>query len=199
MTPSHVSRETSERLELLKALVLEENQRQNLISASTVLSIEDRHVTDSLQLLAFIPSGPLLDIGSGGGFPGLVLACAGEGLVHLVEPRAKRAEFLRSAAQALGIADRVEVHVAKVERIALDQPVASITARAVASLAKLFEMASHLADKNTQWVLPKGQSASSELEEARRTWQGKFRLVPSITDDQAAIVVAEGVRRRSSR
>jgi 16S rRNA (guanine527-N7)-methyltransferase len=69
----------------------------------------------------------------------------------------------------------------------------------VASLANLFEMASHLADKNTQWVLPKGQSASYELEEAQRTWQGKFRLVPSTTDDQAAIVIAEGVRRRSSR
>jgi 16S rRNA (guanine527-N7)-methyltransferase len=199
MTVTHVSRETSDRLELLKTLVLEENQRQNLISASTVLSMEDRHIADSLQLLAFIPSGPLLDIGSGGGFPGLVLACAEERLVHLVEPRAKRAEFLRSAAQALGIADRVEVHAAKVERVTLDPPVAAITARAVASLSKLFEMASHLADKNTQWVLPKGQSASSELEEAQRTWQGKFRLVSSTTDDQAAIVIAEGVRRRSSR
>jgi 16S rRNA (guanine527-N7)-methyltransferase len=199
MTPDHVSRETSDRLELLKSLVIEENQRQNLISASTVLSIEDRHIADSLQLLTFIPFGPLLDIGSGGGFPGLVLACAGERLVHLVEPRSKRAEFLRSAAHALGIADRVEVHAAKVERVILDRPVASITARAVASLSKLFEMAGHLADKNTQWVLPKGQSASSELEEAQRTWQGMFRLVPSTTDDQAAIVVAEGVRRRSSR
>ena len=198
MSLAHVPRETSERLEHLKALILDENQRQNLISASTIPAIEERHIADSLQLLTFLADGPLLDIGSGGGFPGLVLACAGERVVHLVEPRTRRADFLRSAAEALGIADRVEVHASKVERVTLD-PVASITARAVANLSLLFEMAGHLADKKTIWVLPKGLSASSELEEARRTWQGEFRLVPSTTDDRAAIVIAEGVRRRSSR
>ena len=127
-----------------------------------------------------------------------MLACASDCIVHLVEPRAKRAVFLQFAADALGVSDRVEVHASKVERVMID-PVTSITARAVASLTELFGMAGHLADENTRWVLPKGQSAASELEEARGTWQGAFRLVPSVTDARAAIVIAEGVRRRPSR
>jgi 16S rRNA (guanine527-N7)-methyltransferase len=194
----NVSRETSCRLELLKTLVLDECQSQNLIAASTIPLIDDRHIADSLQLLGYVRRETLLDIGSGGGFPGLVLACASERTVHLVEPRSKRADFLRAAAEALGIASHTRVHASKVERLVV-APVASITARAVANLSTLFAMASHLADEKTRWVLPKGQSAASELEEARRTWQGEFRLVPSVTDAHAAIVIAEGVRRRRAR
>lgn len=193
-----VPRETSERLERLKSLVIAENQRQNLVSASTVDSFDQRHMTDSLQLREFVRSGALLDIGSGGGFPGLVLACASPDLiVHLVEPRARRAGFLADVVGELGLA-RVTVHACKVERVKLAL-VETITARAVASLDALFGMAHHISDKNTRWVLPKGRSAVSELEVARRTWQGDFRLVPSVTDAEAAIVIAEGVRRRTAR
>ncbi|WBO22575.1 16S rRNA (guanine(527)-N(7))-methyltransferase RsmG [Sphingomonas abietis] len=193
-----VPRETQERIAALKALVVEENGRQNLISAATIEAFEERHIADSLQLLALLPGGPMLDIGSGGGFPGLVLACTSTRVVHLVEPRSKRAAFLQSAADALGIAGHVHVHAKKVERVELP-PVAAITARAVANLDTLFTIALHLSDENTRWVLPKGQSAASELAEARRTWQGEFRLISSVTDAQAAIVIAEGVRRRRAR
>ncbi len=193
-----VPRETTDLLRLLKEIVIAEAKRQNLISAATIPQFDERHITDSLQLLPHIAAGPLLDIGSGGGFPGLVLACCREDAIHLVEPRAKRAEFLARAADALGIAGRVEVHAVKVERVALP-PVTTITARAVAPLNALFAMASHIADETTRWVLPKGRSVASELEEARRTWQGSFRLVPSVTDPEAAIVIAEGVRRRRAR
>jgi 16S rRNA (guanine527-N7)-methyltransferase len=194
----NVSRETTDLLRLLKETVIAESERQNLISAATIPQFDERHMTDSLQLLPHLAAGPLLDIGSGGGFPGLVLACCRSESTHLVEPRAKRAEFLARAATALGIAERVQVHASKVERVALP-PVATITARAVASLDALFAMASHLADETTRWVLPKGRSVASELEEARRTWQGRFCLVPSVTDPEAAIVIAEGVRRRRAR
>lgn len=192
-----VPRETAERLTQLKALVLAESERQNLIASSTVESFDDRHLHDSLQLLPQLKSGPLLDIGSGGGFPGLVLALSVTTPVHLVEPRAKRAAFLVDAAEALGL-EHVTVHASKVERVDVP-PVATITARAVAHLATLFAIATHLSDENTRWVLPKGRGAASELEEARRTWQGDFRLVPSVTDAEAAIVIAEGVRRRRAR
>jgi 16S rRNA (guanine527-N7)-methyltransferase len=194
---SNVPRETKALLTEVKALVLAESAQQNLIASSTVDSFDERHMEDSLQLAPLLPTGPLLDIGSGGGFPGLVLACLVTTPVHLVEPRAKRAGFLQEACATLRL-DHVQVHASKVERVALP-PVSAITARAVANLAALFEMAHHLADKNTRWVLPKGRGAASELEEARRTWQGDFRLVPSVTDAEAAIVIAEGVRRRRAR
>jgi 16S rRNA (guanine527-N7)-methyltransferase len=192
-----VPRETSERLARLKQFVIAENEQQNLIAASTVEAFDERHLTDSMQLFPNLRDGPLLDIGSGGGFPGLVIAALVDTPVHLVEPRAKRAAFLRDVATKLGL-DHVTVHASKVERVSLPA-VATITARAVANLTTLFEIAHHLSDKNTRWVLPKGRGAASELEEARRTWQGDFRLVPSVTDAEAAIVIAEGVRRRRAR
>jgi len=192
-----VPRETTALLAELKRLVLAESERQNLIASSTVPTFDERHLDDSLQLAPLLPAGALLDIGSGGGFPGLVLACLVTTPVHLVEPRAKRAAFLQEASDTLGLR-HVTVHAAKVERVDL-LPVAAITARAVANLGALFDMAHHLGDEKTRWVLPKGRGAASELEEARRTWQGDFRLVPSVTDAEAAIVIAEGVRRRRGR
>ncbi|NIJ34574.1 16S rRNA (guanine(527)-N(7))-methyltransferase RsmG [Sphingomonas oligoaromativorans] len=193
-----VPRETAELLHRLKDAVIAESERQNLVSAATIPQFDERHLLDSLQLLPHLQDGVLVDIGSGGGFPGMVLACCREDPIHLVEPRAKRATFLDATAQALGIGQRVTVHASKIERVALP-PVRTITARAVASLDALFGMAAHLADESTRWVLPKGRSAASELEAARQTWQGTFRLVPSITDSEAAIVIAEGVRRRRAR
>ena len=193
-----VPRETTERLDRLKAIVLAESRLQNLISESSIEAFDDRHLADSLQLLPLLPGGVMVDIGSGGGFPGLVLGCVRPDICHLVEPRAKRAAFLQTASHALGIEDHVDVHACKIERLELP-PVAAITARAVASLDRLFAMAAHLADENTRWVLPKGRSAASELAEARKTWQGAFRLVASRTDPEAAIVIAEGVRRRRTR
>lgn len=193
-----VPRGTGDILERLKAIVLAESRHQNLISESSIEAFDDRHLADSLQLVPLLPDGVMVDIGSGGGFPGLVLGCVRPATCHLVEPRAKRAAFLETACRSLGVEDHVHVHGVRVERVELP-PVAAITARAVASLDKLFAMAAHLADENTRWVLPKGRSAASELAEARKTWQGEFRLVASRTDPEAAIVIAEGVRRRRAR
>lgn len=175
-------------------MVIAENERQNLVAASTIPAFAERHIHDSLQLTPLLPAGVLLDIGSGGGFPGLVLACVRADPVHLVEPRTRRAEFLAAAAGALGLA-HVTVHAAKVERVG-GVAASAITARAVADLGAIFAMAAHCATSETRWVLPKGRSAQSELDAARRTWQGEFELVPSLTDPHAAIVTAHGVRRR---
>ena len=191
---SVVPRETWLRIAEAKAIILAEANRQNLIARSTIPKFNDRHINDSLQLLNHIGDGSILDIGSGGGFPGLILACAVRSETHLVEPRARRAAFLQSAAEQLGL-DNVAVHPCRVERVIVSG-VRTITARAVAPLARLFAMALHLADDRTRWVLHKGRTAASELEEAKQMWQGAFSLIPSVTDADASIIVAEGVRRR---
>lgn len=191
-----VSRETQSRLDRYVALLLDENERQNLIGQSTVQEIWDRHIADSAQLVRFAPrpDSSWLDIGSGAGLPGLVIAILTQGPVTLVEPRKLRANFLQRSAETLGLASRVTVHAAKVERITGTFDV--ITARAVASLEALLRISQHLSTDKTVWVFPKGKTAQSELAEARRTWQGEFRLEPSVTSGEAAILVAAGIRRK---
>ena len=192
-----VSRETHARLERFVELLVAENSRQNLISPRSVGEIWTRHIVDGAQLLGLAGyQGSWCDIGSGAGLPGLVIAILGGRPMTLNEPRRLRAEFLRHAIAELGLKD-VTVAECKIER--LSGKFDLITARAVARLGKLFGMAWHLAHSETKWVLPKGESAKSELDEARRTWQGEFRLVPSRTHPASAIVIAEHVQRRGKR
>jgi len=191
-----VSRETLDRLNRYVSLLLEENERQNLIGRSTLDQVWQRHVLDSAQLVRFAPrpDSSWLDIGSGAGLPGLVVAILTEGPVALVEPRRLRVEFLQRAANALGLGERVAVYAARAERITGTFDV--ITARAVASLDDLLRISLHLSTDKSVWLFPKGKSAKSELAEARRSWQGDFRLEPSVTSSEAAILVASKVRRK---
>lgn len=191
-----VSRETQVQLERYVALLLEENERQNLISRGSIGEIWERHIADSAQLVRFAPrpDSSWLDIGSGAGLPGLVIAILTQGAVALVEPRKLRADFLQRTAEALGLAGRVTVHAARVERITGQFDV--ITARAVASLTELLRISHHLSTDKSVWLFPKGKSAQTELDEARHAWQGDFRLEPSVTSAEAAILVAAGVRRK---
>jgi 16S rRNA (guanine527-N7)-methyltransferase len=192
-----VSRETFERLKQFADLLIDENQRQNLIAPNSVVELWNRHILDGAQLLGLAErEGNWLDIGSGAGLPGLVIAILGGRPMMLNEPRKLRADFLRRAVTELGISE-VEIAECKAERLGGTFDV--ITARAVARLDKLFGMACHLAHSETKWVLPKGESAQSELDEARATWQGGFRLVPSRTHPASSIVVAEHVQRRGKR
>src|SRR5262245_15834126 len=189
-----VSRETFERLERFAEMLIDENERQNLIAPKSVSELWTRHILDGAQLLGLAAAeGSWLDIGTGPGLPGMVIAILGGRPMTLNEPRKLRADFLRRVVAELGLAD---VHVAecKVERLAGKYDI--ITARAVARLDRLFGMACHLAHSETKWVLPKGEGAQSELDEAREAWQGMFRLVPSQTHPASAIVVAEHVQRR---
>jgi 16S rRNA (guanine527-N7)-methyltransferase len=191
-----VSRETCALLDKYVALLLEENERQNLIAKSTIDEIWERHIADCAQLVRFAPrpDSSWLDIGSGAGLPGVVIAILTDGPVSLVEPRKLRADFLHRATEALGLSERVTVHAAKAERITGNFDV--ITARAVASLDALLRISQHLSTDKTLWLFPKGKSAQSELDDARRTWQGDFRLEPSVTSEEAAILVAANVRRK---
>jgi 16S rRNA (guanine527-N7)-methyltransferase len=190
-----VSRETFERLSVFVERLKSEAARQNLVSTSSLEHVWERHILDSAQLMRFEPrSGATwLDIGSGAGLPGIVIACFAEGPVTLIEPRRLRSEFLQKTVDALGLTAQVEC--AKAERIAGSFDV--ITGRAVASLPQFLEMSHHLSTEKTVWVLPKGRSAQSELAEAERAWQGVFHVERSVTDVDSQIVVGTGVRAKA--
>ena len=194
VTGRDVPRETVEKLERFAALIVEENERQNLVSRSTIDNLWDRHIIDSAQLVRF-GHGAWLDIGSGAGLPGLVIACLVDGPVTLVEPRRLRAEFLQRVANELDLV--VAVHLSKVE--ALRGQFDSITARAVASADKLLHLSAHLAHSGTKWILPKGKSAQSELADAEVNWHCEARVEPSITDAESAILLLSEVRAKKKR
>jgi 16S rRNA (guanine527-N7)-methyltransferase len=189
-----VSRETFEKLERYVALLREENGRQNLISASDLDAIWDRHVVDSAQLVRFEPhsGASWVDIGSGAGLPGIVIAALVSGPVTLIEPRGLRAEFLHRVVEALNL--NASIFCRKAERAEGKFDV--ITARAVARLEELLKISQHLSTRKSLWVLPKGRSAQSELAEARRAWQGVFHVEQSITDADSSIIVGTNVRLR---
>ena len=194
-----VSRETVALLEEFVARIEAANAEQNLVSAATLAAIWERHILDSAQLVRFEPrrGASWVDIGSGAGLPGMVIAVLAEGPVTLVEPRRLRAAFLEETAAALGLADRVAVECAKVEKITGQFDL--ITARAVAPLDRLLAMALHLAHDGTVWPLPKGKSAHSELAEAKRNWQCEARSEASCTDPEARILVLSKVRAKTRR
>jgi 16S rRNA (guanine527-N7)-methyltransferase len=183
------------RLDHLAAIVTVESDQQNLISRSTLATIWSRHIVDSLQLAPLAPTdGDWLDIGTGAGFPGLAIAAVQpERRFILVEPRRLRADFLREAAAALALPD-VEVITGKVENVR--QPVAVISARAVAQVAQIIASAAQCASNETLWLLPKGRAAREEVARAKQRWHGMFHVEQSITDPESSIVIARGVRAR---
>ena len=194
----NVPRGTLERLEGFLALLREENERQNLVSRASLAQVWSRHVLDSAQLVRFAPAnaGSWLDLGSGAGLPGLIVALLHRSKVTLVESRRLRVDFLHRAAERLGINDKVEIVCARAETL-IPRPFDVISARAFAPLDKLLAIGARFSNPGTCWILPKGRSAKSELEAARASWQGDFRLEPSVTDPDARIIVAEGVQRKA--
>ena len=190
----NVSRETFEKIEAYAAVLREENERQNLISASTLDQLWERHILDSAQLVRFAPhaSASWVDIGSGAGLPGIVIACLVDGPVTLVEPRRLRAEFLHRVVESFRL--NASVFLGKAERAQGTYEV--ITARAVADLSKLLKISAHLSTRKSRWLLPKGRSAERELAEAQQAWQGVFHVERSATDPESRIVVCTGVRSK---
>jgi len=186
------------RFDAFASFLREENQRQNLVSAASLVSLWTRHIVDSAQLLNWSnnPTDPWLDLGSGAGFPGLIVAALRGGPVTLVEERRLRVEFLLRAAALLEI--EAEIIQSRVERVEA-RPFATISARAFAPLGRLLELGARFSTEKTVWILPKGRNAQSELEAIETTWQGDFRLEPSLTDPDARIIVATGVSRRKAR
>jgi 16S rRNA (guanine527-N7)-methyltransferase len=200
LTP--VSRETLERLERFVAVLLAWQQHTNLIAASTEPTLWTRHIADSLQLLRLAPQARIwVDLGSGGGFPGLVIACALADMpgahVHLVESSTKKATFLREAARAAGAP--ADVHAVRVEDFVenLTASVDVVTARALAPLAGLLAATYPLLKTGTLGLFPKGQYVDAELTEAAKCWSIQSSLAPSLTDPKAKIVCVTGIRPKA--
>jgi 16S rRNA (guanine527-N7)-methyltransferase len=196
-----VSRETWQRLEQLVDLLLEWQRTRNLVASSTIPQVWTRHVADSLQLLALAPGARRwIDLGAGGGFPGLVIACALAGEegaeVHLVESVQKKAAFLRAAAAELSLP--AIVHATRIEDFvpATAERFDVVTARALAPLDRLIGYAIPLLKRGAVGLFPKGQDVGAELTLASKSWNIEAELVPSKTDPQARIVL---VRRATKR
>ncbi len=193
----NVSRETMAKLDAFAELLRSENDRQNLVSRGTLDQLWLRHIADSAQLLRFAPArASWVDLGTGAGFPGLIVAALHDGPVTLVEERRLRVDFLQRAADAMAL--RIEVLHARAERLP-PRPFEVISARAFAPLEKLLSLGTAFSTQKSLWLLPKGRNAQAELAGLDPSWQGEFRLEPSVTDPEAKILVARGVHRRPVR
>ena len=197
-----VSRETLARLDRLVATLLTWQQQINLIAPASIRAIWTRHVADSFQLLFLAPDAKIwLDLGSGGGFPGLVLACAlGEtpgARVHLVESNGKKAAFLREAIRVIGAP--AIVHQARIEQMGtkLKESIDVVTARALAPLNELLGLAEAWLKTGAKGTFPKGQDVGAELTEASRYWNIEAVLVPSKTELNARILKVSRAERRN--
>ncbi|MBO9527440.1 MULTISPECIES: 16S rRNA (guanine(527)-N(7))-methyltransferase RsmG [Sphingobium] len=190
-----VPRETWDRLERYVSLLLSAMDEQNLIAESTRPHVWARHIVDSAQLLLHAKDageGPWMDLGSGAGLPGIVVASMFDRPLIMVESRRKRIDFLNDVIAELGLSN-ASVFGGRVE-VAPPTKSAVISARAYAPLPKLLQSAQHLSDEKTIWVLPKGRNAQNELETARPAWQGAFHVERSVTDADSAIIVARSVK-----
>jgi 16S rRNA (guanine527-N7)-methyltransferase len=202
LTP--VSNEIAARLDRLVELFLQRQEKMNLVARSTIPELWSRHISDSLQLIALAPSARTwIDLGSGGGFPGLVIACALSGQagarVHLVESTKKKAVFLEEAARALGLP--VSVHPVRIEEFvtSFDGHADVVTARALAPLDKLLELAAPLLKTGAKGLFLKGQDVEAELTQAAKCWTIQSTLVPSKTNPLARVVVIHSAARRNKQ
>lgn len=182
-----------ERLEALIAALREENARQNLVSSASLDHVWQRHIADSAQLLDYVPRGtsPWIDLGSGAGFPGLVIAAMRpDSEISLVESRKRRIEWLQTMIDTLGLAN-CSVAGIRLEAVATREA-RVITARAFAPLEKLLTLSARFSTPDTVWLLPKGRSAGVELRGIGRGWRKLFHVEHSATDPEAAILVGRG-------
>ncbi len=194
--------EGGDRLRAYVGLLLEEADRQNLVSAGSRAHIWARHIVDSAQLLPLALKGEgigglWVDLGTGAGLPGLVVACLRPAPILMIEARPLRVAFLQRCIDALDL-PHARVVCDKVERVALEVPAAVISARAYAPMDRLLGSAVHLADPSTTWLLPKGQNAQMELAIARRDWQAAFHVERSATNVESSIIVLSGLQRRAA-
>jgi 16S rRNA (guanine527-N7)-methyltransferase len=194
----HVSRESWQRIEIFVALLLQWQSRINLISPASIPVIWERHVIDSLQLLPLLPpdAKAVADLGSGSGFPALPLAIASGLTFHLYESNNKKAAFLREALRVTGC--KGQVHG---ERLTGKSPIGGmpdvdvVTARALAPLDDLLQLAQPLMKSGVQALFMKGQDVDHELTQAQKYWNIRYTKHASLTDSQAIILAVQEVNR----
>ena len=189
-----VSRETAARLDRFVALLLDWQDQMNLIAASTVPTLWTRHIADSLQLLAIAPQArKWVDLGSGGGFPGVPIACAlaeqSAAEVHLIESNKKKAGFLHEVVRVTGAP--AIVHAERIADFAhgFRGELDAVTARALAPLPELLSIAYPLLKSGARGLFPKGQDVEAELTQATKCWSIQASFVPSRTNPKSQVVV----------
>lgn len=201
----NVSRETLERLRIYETLLKRWQKGTNLVAQATLDQIWHRHFADSAQLLAHAPdSATWLDLGSGAGFPGLVIAiCAAnreDGVVHVVESNARKCAFMQEVVRETGCS--VEIHQARIESLWGSDRVGTpevVTARALAPMADLLTLAAPFLGPGTTGLFLKGRQLQREQLDAAKNWSYDAHLYPSATDEQACIVQVSGLRRKGTR
>lgn len=188
-----VSRETLDRLRLYETLLRKWQRRINLVGRSTLDDLWRRHMLDSAQLFPLLPDGAqrLVDLGSGAGFPGLVLAILGVPEVHLIESDSRKAAFLREVSRETS--SLTQIHVARIEDV---RPFVAdvVTARALAPLAKLLDLAAPFADQKTVMLFPKGQDVDRELTESTKHTTMHPEFVPSRAHESGIIIRLTGTK-----
>lgn len=189
-----------DRIEALIAALKEENEKQNLVSRGSLAHVWQRHIADSAQLLDHVPreTGAWLDLGTGAGFPGLVVAAMRpDAEVVLVESRARRVEWLARMAAELGL-KHCRIKGKRLELVNAF-PASVISARAFAPLPKLFDLSARFSTADTVWVLPKGRSAQQELSAMPKRFGKMFHVEHSLTDSDAGIIVGRLTEGRGFR
>jgi 16S rRNA (guanine527-N7)-methyltransferase len=193
-----VSRETLRRLSDYLDLLRRWQPAINLVGPATLADPWRRHLLDSAQLAAHVPAqtASLVDLGSGAGFPGMVLALLGVRGVHLIEADRRKAQFLREAARTTGAP--VTIHAERIEQIQ-GWPADVVTARAVAPLPRLLELAERFLVADSVCLFLKGRAAARELTEARVTWHMTAETIPSLSEPTGTVLKLRGIRRARDR
>lgn len=185
---TNVSRETLDRLDIYEAALRKWNRAINLVAPRSIDDIWQRHFLDSWQLtdLAGEGDGTWLDLGSGGGFPGLVAAACQSRPVILVESDQRKCIFLRETARKMGVA--VTVRIVRIEEMPAPKDVTVLSARALAPLPRLLDWAVPLCNEDTQYLFLKGQDVASELTEATKYWKFDIEQHPSLSDPRGVVL-----------
>jgi 16S rRNA (guanine527-N7)-methyltransferase len=202
LTP--VSRETEQRLDLFVDALSLWQRTTSLVAASTLAHLWTRHIADSLQLIALAPQARVwVDFGSGGGFPGIPIACVlayePGAMIHLVESNGKKAAFLREVVRITGVPAKIHQQRAEKFGESCEETVHVVTARALAPLKTLCDQAFPLLARGAIGLFLKGQDVDAELTEAAKYWSIEASKVPSRTSPDGCIVVLRGLKARPVR
>jgi len=193
----NVSRETMARLEAYAALLVKWQAKINLVGPATLPDLWRRHFLDSAQLLPLLPEKPgrLVDLGSGGGFPGLVLAAMTDWRVELVDSDQRKCSFLRQVALETGILDRVTIHAQRFEAMT-PFPADIVTARACAPLDDLLGYAAPFIGESGRCLFLKGKGVEEELTAAEQHWTMRLERRESSSDPAGSILIIDQLQRR---